>query len=98
MGQWDICAPLPTVVLWMVLRWVWALSTYHPFTMPLYLKCAKPSLLHSYQDHEILMMCSDSPHFCPGWEWVQVAVILTQPFSLSLESHFLELLFIKTPC
>lgn len=80
-----------------VLRWVWA-SGMCLFTAPLLHGCAKPSLLHSHQVHEILLMCSDSSHFCPGWRQVQLAIILTQPFSLSLEGHFLELVFIKTFC
>lgn len=80
-----------------VLRWVWASGTCL-FTMPLPHGHAKPSLVHSYQEHEILLMCSDSSHVCPGWEQVQPTVILTQPFSLSLEGSFIELLFITTTC
>lgn len=95
MGQWEICAPPPTVLLWMGSQL--ALGTCL-FTTPLLPSSAQPSPLHSCQDHESLLTCSASPHSCPGWEQVQLAVTLTQPFSLSLESHFIELLFIKPPC
>lgn len=43
-------------------------------------------------------MGSDSFHFWHGWEQVQLTITLTQPFSLSLESHFIELLFTKPHC
>jgi len=79
-----------------VLRWVWA-SGMCLFPVPLLHGRAKLSLLCSYQDYEILLTCIDSPHFCPGWEQVQLAVILTQPFSLSLESRFLGFLFHQDP-
>lgn len=79
-GQGEICAPLPTVDGCSGGPGPRTHASSPCLCAPAF---STPFLLRP----ESLLTCS--PLFCPGWEQVQLAVILSRPFSLSLESHFI---------